>query len=218
MINWNEINTVFLDMDGTLLDLHYDNYFWLSHLPKRYAQKHGLGQIEAEAKLKQMYLEHNGTLNWYCLEFWSDELKMDLMPLKHEVADRIAYRPNAKVFLEALHRHNYHVVLVTNAHRGSIEVKFQYTDLERYLHDLVCSHDYDSPKESQVFWNNFRADKPFDNQKTVFFDDNETVLRAAAQAGLKHLVSIASPDSQQVPRESSEFPLIHDFSDVTPNE
>ena len=26
MINWQQIDTVFLDMDGTLLDLHFDNY------------------------------------------------------------------------------------------------------------------------------------------------------------------------------------------------
>ncbi|HBT55971.1 MAG TPA: haloacid dehalogenase, partial [Pseudomonas sp.] len=33
MLNWNAIDTVLLDMDGTLLDLHFDNHFWLEHMP-----------------------------------------------------------------------------------------------------------------------------------------------------------------------------------------
>ncbi|MCP4043692.1 MAG: haloacid dehalogenase, partial [Gammaproteobacteria bacterium] len=35
VINWNSIHTVLLDMDGTLLDLHFDNQFWLEHVPLR---------------------------------------------------------------------------------------------------------------------------------------------------------------------------------------
>ena len=42
MLDWNNISTVLLDMDGTLLDLHFDNYFWQHHVPVRYAEKHKL--------------------------------------------------------------------------------------------------------------------------------------------------------------------------------
>ena len=40
--DWENIETVLLDMDGTLLDLHFDNHFWLQHVPVCYAEKHGL--------------------------------------------------------------------------------------------------------------------------------------------------------------------------------
>ena len=33
MLNWSKIDTVLLDMDGTLLDLHYDSHFWLNVIP-----------------------------------------------------------------------------------------------------------------------------------------------------------------------------------------
>ena len=72
---WNAIDTVLLDMDGTLLDLHFDNHFWLQHLPQRYAELHGVSRALADAELLPLFREHAGTLNWYCTDFWSRELR-----------------------------------------------------------------------------------------------------------------------------------------------
>ncbi len=36
MIDWDNIDTVLLDMDGTLLDLGFDNWFWQPHVPEQY--------------------------------------------------------------------------------------------------------------------------------------------------------------------------------------
>ena len=33
--DWSCIEVVCLDMDGTVLDLHFDNLFWLEVLPRR---------------------------------------------------------------------------------------------------------------------------------------------------------------------------------------
>jgi len=51
MIPWGDINTVFLDMDGTLLDLNFDNHFWLEHVPQRYAEARGLEPAAAKVEL-----------------------------------------------------------------------------------------------------------------------------------------------------------------------
>lgn len=216
MVDWNNIKTVFLDMDGTLLDLHYDNYFWLQHLPLRYAQIKELPVDQAQQTLTAMYETLQGSLNWYCLDFWADSLAIDLLALKHEIAGRIAYRPNAKAFLQALKSKDYEVVLVTNAHRDSIDIKFEYTDLRQHLGHVICSHDLNLPKEDPRFWSELAEIQAYDCHSTVFFDDNEAVLASARQAGLKHLVSIAQPDSQQRPREQGDFPLLVDFADLTP--
>jgi len=39
-INWSEIDTILLDMDGTLLDLNFDLHFWMEYLPLVLANKH----------------------------------------------------------------------------------------------------------------------------------------------------------------------------------
>lgn len=217
MIDWNQIDTVFLDMDGTLLDLHYDNYFWLNHLPQRYAELKARDIDDVRVELHQMIQAHHGTLNWYCLDFWERELDIDLMALKHEVAERIAYRPNAKRFLQAVRASNRENVIVTNAHQGSIDIKFQYTDLKMHVDEVISSHQFQIPKEDAGFWQALQAHKPFDPERTVFIDDNESVLAAAKAVGIKHLVSIAEPDSQKQAREHSEFALLRDFDEVLPS-
>ena len=116
MINWTSLETVFLDMDGTLLDLHFDNHFWLEHLPKRYAEQYGLHPSEAKDKLIGMIMAEKGTLNWYCTDYWSERLAMDITGLKSEVGDRIGYRPHVADFLQALKTTGLQSVIVTNCH------------------------------------------------------------------------------------------------------
>ena len=95
MIDWDNIDTVLLDMDGTLLDLAFDNWFWQRHVPEQYALSRGLDYAEAERILHDWIESHLGTLNWYCLDFWTRELGLNISALKRAAADRIAVRPGA---------------------------------------------------------------------------------------------------------------------------
>lgn len=217
MLDWNQIDTVFLDMDGTLLDLHYDNYFWLQHLPKRYAQMKSMPVPEARAYLDQFFSGLKGTLNWYCFDHWANLLEMDLISLKHEVKDKIAFRPHAQTFLQLIADAHYRVILVTNSHRAGIEIKMECTNLGEYIDEVHTSHDFGLPKEDPMFWQALNKALPFDPQRTVFFDDNEDVLNSAKKAGLIHLINIAKPDSQGITRTESAYPLLESFLDVLPN-
>lgn len=216
MIDWSKIKTVFFDMDGTLLDLHFDNYFWLEHLPRRFTEMKKIPHEQTLQKLHAMFEKYQGSLNWYCLDFWSDELGIDIVELKREVSDRIAYRPHVKQFLSALHKMGLELAILTNAHRGSINLKLEQTDLADYFDEIICSHDYRAAKESELFWQALHQKRPFDPSSTAFFDDNETVLAAAKSFGIAHLFSIAQPDSKKASREQMLFPMVHDFLDLLP--
>ncbi|RVU29896.1 GMP/IMP nucleotidase [Neptunomonas marina] len=215
-MDWSSIDTVLLDMDGTLLDLHFDSFFWLEHLPLRYADIHQLDPDEAKRWLHERIMQEQGTLNWYCLDYWSRELDVDIVALKREVTERIAFRPHVKDFLSQLKVHDKRAVIVTNAHRGSLMLKLEKTDLAERVDHIICSHDYGVPKEEQAFWQRLQQEEPFDPERTLLVDDSLAVLRAAQTYGIRYLLSIVQPDSQSPKRDIAEFTAIDRFSSITP--
>ncbi len=215
MINWDLIDTVMLDMDGTLLDLHFDNYFWLDHLPQRYAEIHGVDLASAQRKLSENISQHEGTLQWYCLEFWSKTLDVDIASLKAEVKHKIQIRPHVQDFLQRLRQHRKKLLLVTNAHPQSVSLKMDVTQIDRWLDIVVSSHEFNEPKESQLFWQQLQAREHFDPERTLFIDDTVRILDSAKKFGIKHLLGIHQPDSQQE-RRMEQYPAIHHFDEIMP--
>lgn len=216
MINWAEIDTVFLDMDGTLLDLHFDNHFWREHMPRRYAEYHGLDEAVAQARLHQHYERHVGTLNWYCIDFWSSELALDVMQLKEEVLHLIAVRPDVPAFLNALRASGRRVVMVTNAHPKSLNLKMRETRLDAWFDALVSSHQIGLPKEHPDFWRLLQGVEPFDKSRTLFVDDSLPVLESAKAYGIAHLLAVCNPDSKLPHKDCGGFESITGFEQVMP--
>lgn len=216
MINWQQIDTVLLDMDGTLLDLHFDNHFWNEHLPKRYAEVHGKNWSDVKTKLMAEYQAMQGSLNWYCLDYWSEYLDLDIMALKREVEHLIAIRPHVENFLQCLKQSAQQSWLVTNAHRSGVKLKFNKTGIHQYFDQVVSSHDFNVAKENDAFWQALHATHPFDPERSLLIDDNEQVLASAQRFGIAHLITLKQPDSQQQPRHLTSFPSIHHFDEIMP--
>lgn len=217
MIEWARIDTVFLDMDGTLLDLHFDNHFWLDHMPRRYAEHHGLAHDVAHARLAAHYARHSGTLNWYCLDFWGRELALDIVALKEEVAHLIAVRPDVPAFLQAVRGSGRRLVMVTNAHPRSLALKMRQTGIDPYFSALISSHRVGLPKEHPDFWSRLQAIEPFDRVRTLFVDDSLPVLRSAQAYGIMSLLAVRNPDSRQPHKDCAEFSGITSFAEVMPH-
>ncbi|TAA46079.1 GMP/IMP nucleotidase [Corallincola spongiicola] len=211
MLNWKEIDTVLLDMDGTLLDLHFDNHFWLEHLPKRYAEEKGLSQAEASSTLLNAYHEVRGSLQWYCLDYWQARLQMDIVAMKREVANRISLRPDTLPFLAALKETGRAVILLTNAHPDSLSLKVEKTQLDQHLDLLLSSHNFGAAKEEQKMWQALQKKIGFDRATTLFIDDSVSVLNAARKYGIAHLLAVANPDSQKQPALIPNYQNIKDY-------
>lgn len=216
MLNWTQIDTVLLDMDGTLLDLHYDNHFWLEHVPQRFAEKHGLTIDEAKAQLRVRYKAVEGTLDWYCVDYWTRELDLDIPVLKQEVEHLIAVHPHVLDFLHAVRATHKRVLLVTNAHGKAVDIKFRRTRLGGHFDAVVCSHDLRLPKEHPGFWHKLEAVHPFDRTRALLVDDSLPVLRAARDHGIGHLLAVYQPDSRQPDKDVGEFAAIRSFRDILP--
>lgn len=215
-LDWQQIDTVLLDMDGTLLDLHFDNYFWRRHLPACYARQHGMALTEATAYLTQLFALHQGSLQWYCLDFWQQMLGMDIVALKREVQHLIAVRHEADVFLAALRQSGKQIVLVTNAHPDSLALKMQCTELAPNFDLMITSHQLGLAKEQPGFWESLQSHVPFNAQRTVLFDDSLAVLHNAQVYGIRYLRSIHQPDSQAPAQDVGGFAAVGRFDEVMP--
>lgn len=217
MLPWPDIDSVFLDMDGTLLDLNFDNHFWQEHVPLRYAERLGGDVLRAKEELFPRFRRVEGTMDWYCIDYWSRELDLDIALLKQEVAHLIAIHPHVSEFLIALRRHGKRIVLVTNAHHKSLALKMQRTQLHGHFDCVICAHDFGRPKEDPGFWRELTLREPFAPSRTLLIDDSLPVLRSAQAHGIAHLCAIRQPDTRGPLRDIREFPAIATFQEIMPD-
>ncbi len=212
--DWKKIDTALIDMDGTLLDLHFDSYFWLEYVPVHYAENNNITVEEAKHILLPMMRSHEGTMKWYCLDFWSQELDLDITGLKHDLKHKIAIHEGTEGFLKRLREHVDNVMLVTNAHYDSLHLKLEVTSIDIYFDDVVSSHRYGYPKEDQKFWTELQNDYQFENGSTVMIDDSAAVLESARKYGIAYQIAIKKPDTQMPEMRKPGFYGVTSLGDI----
>jgi 5'-nucleotidase len=217
-IDWTDIDTVHLDMDGTLLDRHFDDHFWLEHVPMRWSQLHGGSVEEAKKRLYRMFRSQENTLNWTDLDYWSAQLGLDIPLLKEEVHHLIAVHPFVIEFLLYLRQHGKKVYLVTNAHGKTLELKLRRTSIGPYFDGLITAHDLGLPKEDPAFWGRLQASVPYLPERTMLGEDSETNLETARLFGVRYLIHVGRFSSTATPATSERFSTIRYFSELLPRD
>lgn len=217
MLPWKEIHTVLLDMDGTLLDLHFDNHFWMEFLPQKLAERDGISVEKSKQYIHNEYQKVSGTIQWYCFDFWSEKLNIDIVQAKREIEHLISMRDDTIPFLKALHDSGREVVLVTNSHPAGLTLKVERTLLDQHIDTLISTHEFGVSKESQELWHQLQARLGFSGANTLFVDDSLPILAAAETFGVKHLLAVRNPDSKKAIRDISEYPAITNYRDLVPD-
>ena len=212
---WEAISWVMLDMDGTLLDLCFDNTFWRTELPKAYAEHQGVSEEAALAFINQIAKDKYGTLDWYCIDFWSKTVGFDIRPTKNKLAHLIGFRNGALAFLKWLKHHNKHIILATNAHPDSIALKDTQTDLNQWVDRVLHAHDANAPKELPEYWQWLHEETQFVAEQTLFIDDNDHILDAAKLAGIKHCIGVKTPNLS-APAQTSRYLAFDHFQELYP--
>lgn len=205
-LDWNRIDTVLCDMDGTILDLGFDNYFWLEAVPREWGARRGMNVEAARQELFPLFQQHRGSLDWYCLDFWTRKLGLNLRALKQQCASRIGYLPGVKEKLIDLRASGMHLVLVTNAHPDSLDVKHRHTGLLEHFHSAHSTHDFGAPKEHAHFWDRFASHTDIDLSRSLLIDDTESVLQGAIDGGVGQVLAVRKPSTVHPEREpGSDF-------------
>jgi putative hydrolase of the HAD superfamily len=205
-------------MDGTLLDLKFDNWFWQQHVPRAYAATRGMTESEAGRLLRPRFAAAHGRLEWYCIDHWSRELGLDIRALKHDVREQVEFLPGATQFLARLARSGKRRILVTNAHPETLAIKDRHVGLGPWLDELHSTHSYGVPKEVPEFWPRLAERVAFDPARTLFVDDSLPVLAAARGYGIRWLRAIRWPDRAQPARDSGDFPGVDSVADLWPGQ
>ena len=218
LIPFKEIEHVLLDMDGTLLDRYFDDYFWEHLVPERYAEKHKITFGNAREQLFKRYKAHEGTLNWTDIDFWSKELDLDILALKEQIRHLIEVHTHVEDFLRMLRSRKIKTFIVTNAHYKVLDMKLKKTDLGRFLTGAITSFEIGFPKEKIDFWRIAEQRLGFQKEKTMLVDDTLEVLKTAKKYGIKFLIYKAKSNSRIKPLPSSEFKTILDFGELMRDE
>lgn len=210
------LDTVLFDLDGTLLDLAYDNYVWRHCVPREWAAVHSRTREEAHAALAPRFRAVEGRLEWYDIDYWSRELGLDVAQLHRREAARIAWIPGARELLDALRRAGKRLVLLTNAHPETLAIKDGVTRVCALFDTCHSSKEFGAPKEDPRFWQGVREVVRFDPARTAFIDDSLPVLRAAHAAGIAQVIAVRHPDSSRAPNEHDEFPSVLRVAELLP--
>jgi HAD superfamily hydrolase (TIGR01509 family) len=218
LIPFKEIEHVLLDMDGTLLDRYFDDYFWEHLVPEKYAEKNKITFGKAREELLRRYKAHEGTLNWTDIDFWSKELDLDIFALKEQIRHLIEVHPHVEDFLRMLRAHKIKTFIVTNAHYKVLDMKLRKTDLGRFLTGAITSFEIGFPKEKIEFWQIAERMLGFQKEKTMLVDDILEILKTAEKFGIRYLIYKAKSNSKIKPLPSSEFKTILDFSELISDE
>ena len=214
-IDWQTIDDVLLDMDGTLLDLHYDATFWLKTVHSIVASFTGESENEIRDRFQKELKRHEGTLAWYCTDRWAEFFGIDLIEAKRQLAHLIRYRPHAKQFLEALRPLPLRTMIATNAHPDVIQLKLDVVPLSTLVDGIVSSHQYGVAKEHPNFWTALFDEYSIDPNRAIFMDDSPRVLDAADRAGVREIVEIRHPNLSEPPRTTWKQG-IDDFDTLLP--
>lgn len=203
--DWKRVHHVLLDMDGTLLDLSFDNFIWREAVPMRYAAARGLSLEAARRELEPRFMAVAHTLPWYDTTYWSEVTGVDIAALHREFQHRVRVLDGTLAFLDAVRASGRPMWLATNAHPDSWKPKLDQTGLAPYFEHIISSWDMQAPKEDEQYWRRLRARHAFDPERAFFADDSLPVLDAARAFGIGQIVAMHHPDTTQPPKQFDAY-------------
>ena len=186
-----KVRFVSLDLDGTIVNRDYVDYFWLELVPTLYSERHGLNLEDAKREVQRQYDEIGPKdLRWYNPEYWFQRFGLDsgMLSWALEEAGRFVkpYR-DALEFIEAV-KGEVQLVLSTSASCEFIKLVFaRVPELEQaFAHVFSSTSDFSLPGKPPEFYKAILKQLGAEPSEIIHAgDDEEADYRIPASLGIR---------------------------------
>ncbi len=186
-----DIECLLIDMDGVILDNTYDNNFWQNQIPNVLSKKKNISFDDAKRLAIQIFNFKKNTKDWYDLDYWSNMLGIDIEAEKRsqESLGKIKLYDNVIDTLIELKK-NARLIMITNAHRKTLNIKLEKFNIKPCFHEMVCAHELNYVKEDLQLWYMLRTKYKLDFEKTVLVEDTINNIKVALSAGVSSAIYV----------------------------
>ena len=179
------LRIISFDVDGTLVDLEYNDLIWFKEIPELVAKKK---KISFEKSLKFVHEEYaklgEHNLNWYDINYWISYFGIEISP------DKIfeKYEPQVKIYPEVIPlleelKKKYILIVITAMPREFLIPKMK--NLEKYFKfSFSALSDFKELKNSEIYSKISKALKVPPKQILHIGDHWEFDYLAARKAGM----------------------------------
>ena len=188
---FKDIEFLLIDMDGVILDNAYDNDFWQNQIPEVIADNKGIAFDDAKRLAIQIFNYKKNTRDWYDVDYWSNMLSIDIEAQKRSEKSfsRISLYDGVIDTLSVL-KNKTKTILITNAHRKTLNIKLEKYNLTPYFDEMVCAHELNYVKEDIQLWYMLRSKYRLDYEKTLLVEDTINNINVGLSAGISGAIYV----------------------------
>ena len=188
---FKDIECLLIDMDGVILDNAYDNDFWQNQIPEVIADSKGIAFDDAKKLAIQIFNYKKNTKDWYDVDYWSNMLNIDIEAQKRSEKSfsRISLYDGVIDTLSVL-KNKTKMILITNAHRKTLNIKLEKYNLTPYFDEMVCAHELNYVKEDIQLWYMLRSKYRLDYEKTLLVEDTINNINVGLSAGISGAIYV----------------------------
>ena len=202
-----------VDMDGVILDNTYDNNFWQNQIPGVISKNKNISFEDAKRLAVQIFNYKKNTKDWYDVDYWSNMLNVDIEAEKRSSIsfDRIQLYEGVTKTLNKL-KDNFRLILITNAHRKTLNIKLEKYDLSPYFENMICAHELHYVKENIQLWYMLKSRFKLDYTKTLLIEDTINNIKVGLSAGISQAVYLGD----EIYEDSKKILKLSSINDIFP--
>jgi HAD superfamily hydrolase (TIGR01549 family) len=184
----NILKIISFDVDGTLVDLEYNDLIWFKEIPELIAKKK---RISFEKSLKYVGEEYNKVgehnLNWYDINYWVTYFGLKVSP--NNILDK--YESQIKIFPEVISlleelKENFILIIISSMPREFLIPKMK--KLGKYFKfSFSALSDFKELKNSEIYSKISKTLNVLPEQILHIGDHWEFDYLAAQKAGMKSI-------------------------------